>query len=51
MNQYEKFKITQELEKIKKEIEEMKRNRMYDIDTISDCIIELENKIENLREG
>ncbi len=51
MNQYEKFKINQELQKIRKEIAEMKKNRMCDLDEISDCIIDLQNKIENLREG
>ncbi len=51
MNQYEKFKINQELQKIREEIAEIKKNRMYDLDEISDCIINLENKIENLQEG
>lgn len=51
MNQYEKFKINQELQKIREEIAEIKKNRMYDLDKITDCIINLENKIENLQEG
>lgn len=50
MNGYEKFKIKQELSKIRAEIEEMKKARITDLDGISNYILKLENHIENLKE-
>ncbi len=50
MNTYEKFKITQELKKIREEIAEMKKNRINDLDAITDYLAKFENQIENLRE-
>lgn len=50
MNEYEKFKINQELKRIREEIEQMKKDRMEDLNSIADHFLDLENKIENLKE-
>lgn len=50
MNGYEKFKINQELKRIREEIEQMKKDRMEDLNAIADHFLDLENKIENLKE-